>query len=262
MSAPHRTSASPSSTDPGARLSGPDPERQAGRAIPWSGHVVHDRPVRAALLPWCSPRWRASRTRRSARCAGGSPRARVRQRDGDGDTGRAGNAKTDRMITFAPDEHPRSLQLYGSDPEIMGRPVAKLCDAGRVDHIDINFGCPAAKVTRAAAERRAGPAGAAAGDPASGGVQRVALRGAGDRQVPHGAVRRLADAHPHRRGVRRGGRGSDRAARSHRSAALLGGRSVGGDRRTQAGGRVDPGARQRRHLGGVRRCADDGRDRL
>jgi nifR3 family TIM-barrel protein len=59
-----------------------------------------------------------------------------------------GNDKTDRMITFAPDEHPRSLQLYGSDPETMGRAVAKLCDAGRVDHIDINFGCPAAKVTR------------------------------------------------------------------------------------------------------------------
>jgi nifR3 family TIM-barrel protein len=30
----------------------------------------------------------------------------------------------------------------------MGRAVAMLCDAGRVDHIDINFGCPAAKVTR------------------------------------------------------------------------------------------------------------------
>ena len=58
------------------------------------------------------------------------------------------NAKTDRMISFAEDEHPRSLQLYGSDPEIMGKAVAKLCDAGRVDHIDINFGCPAAKVTR------------------------------------------------------------------------------------------------------------------
>ena len=59
-----------------------------------------------------------------------------------------GNAKTDRMISFGADEHPRSLQLYGSDPDIMGRAVHKLCDAGRVDHIDINFGCPAAKVTR------------------------------------------------------------------------------------------------------------------
>ena len=27
-----------------------------------------------------------------------------------------GNAKTDRMISFAPDEHPLSLQLYGSYP--------------------------------------------------------------------------------------------------------------------------------------------------
>ena len=26
-----------------------------------------------------------------------------------------GNAKTERMMTFAPDETPRSLQLYGSD---------------------------------------------------------------------------------------------------------------------------------------------------
>ena len=59
-----------------------------------------------------------------------------------------GNAKTDRMISFAPDESPRSLQLYGSDPGVMGRAVDMLCSAGRVDHIDLNFGCPAAKVTR------------------------------------------------------------------------------------------------------------------
>ena len=52
------------------------------------------------------------------------------------------------MISFDADEQPRSQQLYGSDPEIMGQAVHILCDAGRVDHIDINFGCPAAKVTR------------------------------------------------------------------------------------------------------------------
>ena len=33
---------------------------------------------------------------------------------------------------------------------------------------------------------------------------------------------------------------------------------MGGDRRAEAGGRVDPRARQRRHLGGPRRRADDG----
>ncbi len=44
-----------------------------------------------------------------------------------------GNAKTDRMIRFGPDEHPRSLQLYGSDPEVMGRAVylPPRCGAGR-----------------------------------------------------------------------------------------------------------------------------------
>jgi nifR3 family TIM-barrel protein len=59
-----------------------------------------------------------------------------------------GNSKTARMMTFAPDENPRSLQLYGSDPALVGEAVRLLCGEGRVDHIDINFGCPAAKVTR------------------------------------------------------------------------------------------------------------------
>ncbi|CAN5817414.1 tRNA dihydrouridine synthase DusB [soil metagenome] len=59
-----------------------------------------------------------------------------------------GNAKTDRMVTFGVDEHPRSLQLYGSDPEMMRRAVDRVCGAGLVDHLDLNFGCPAAKVTR------------------------------------------------------------------------------------------------------------------
>jgi nifR3 family TIM-barrel protein len=59
-----------------------------------------------------------------------------------------GNAKTARMMTFGPDEHPRSLQVYGSDPETMGRAVDRVCGDGLVDHVDLNFGCPAAKVTR------------------------------------------------------------------------------------------------------------------
>ena len=59
-----------------------------------------------------------------------------------------GNAKTDQMMTFGPDEHPRSLQIYGSDPEMMGRAVTRVCRDGIVDHVDLNFGCPAAKVTR------------------------------------------------------------------------------------------------------------------
>ena len=59
-----------------------------------------------------------------------------------------GNPKTHRMITFDDDEHPRSQQLYGSDPATMGEAVRQLCGDGRVDHVDLNFGCPARKVTR------------------------------------------------------------------------------------------------------------------
>ena len=56
--------------------------------------------------------------------------------------------KSQRLITFSPDEDLRSVQLYGSDPEIMGRAVSQLVANNAVDHIDLNFGCPAAKVTR------------------------------------------------------------------------------------------------------------------
>lgn len=59
-----------------------------------------------------------------------------------------GSARTQRMISFGVDESPRSLQLYGSDPVMMGEAAAKLAENDLVDHIDINFGCPAAKVTR------------------------------------------------------------------------------------------------------------------
>jgi nifR3 family TIM-barrel protein len=58
------------------------------------------------------------------------------------------NPKTERMMTFTADERPRSLQLYGSDPVMVGEAVRRLCGEGRIDHLDMNFGCPAAKVTR------------------------------------------------------------------------------------------------------------------
>jgi nifR3 family TIM-barrel protein len=59
-----------------------------------------------------------------------------------------GNTKTRRMMSFDEDESPRSLQLYGSDPVVVGEAVRRLTDTGAVDHIDLNFGCPAQKVTR------------------------------------------------------------------------------------------------------------------
>lgn len=59
-----------------------------------------------------------------------------------------GNARTLRLAEFAPDEKPRSLQLYGVDPIVVGEAVARLVGEARVDHLDLNFGCPVRKVTR------------------------------------------------------------------------------------------------------------------
>lgn len=58
------------------------------------------------------------------------------------------NPKTLHLAEFGPDETPRSLQLYGVDPEYVGKAVAMLVAEDRVDHIDMNFGCPVRKVTR------------------------------------------------------------------------------------------------------------------
>lgn len=52
------------------------------------------------------------------------------------------------LVTFDGDESTRSIQLYGVDPEIVGRAVAMVVDEDMADHIDLNFGCPVPKVTR------------------------------------------------------------------------------------------------------------------
>ncbi len=59
-----------------------------------------------------------------------------------------GNPKTLDMVRFAEDERPRSIQLYGTDPGSLSEAVAHLVERVGVDHIDMNFGCPMAKVTR------------------------------------------------------------------------------------------------------------------
>lgn len=58
------------------------------------------------------------------------------------------NPKTLRMIEFASGERPRSVQLYGVDPETTARAVRRLADEDLADHVDLNFGCPVPKVTR------------------------------------------------------------------------------------------------------------------
>ena len=58
------------------------------------------------------------------------------------------DAETMHMIEFDAQEIPRSIQLYGVDPDVMYAAVTMLIDEDRADHIDMNFGCPVPKVTR------------------------------------------------------------------------------------------------------------------
>lgn len=58
-----------------------------------------------------------------------------------------GNRMTRQLAAGHPDERPRSVQVYGSDPVDVGEMVEQLVEDG-VDHVDMNFGCPVPKVTR------------------------------------------------------------------------------------------------------------------
>ncbi|MEO0649216.1 MAG: tRNA dihydrouridine synthase DusB [Planctomycetota bacterium] len=58
------------------------------------------------------------------------------------------NRLTRKLAESAPDEKPRSIQVYGTDPIDVGEMVRVLVEEEGVDHIDMNFGCPVRKVTR------------------------------------------------------------------------------------------------------------------
>ncbi|TBN56940.1 tRNA dihydrouridine synthase DusB [Glaciihabitans arcticus] len=53
-----------------------------------------------------------------------------------------------RLIRHHESETTRSIQLYGVDPKTVREAVTMLVAEDRADHIDLNFGCPVAKVTR------------------------------------------------------------------------------------------------------------------
>jgi nifR3 family TIM-barrel protein len=55
---------------------------------------------------------------------------------------------TMHMTTFAPEESPRSLQLYTVDPDNTYKAAKMIVDENLADHIDMNFGCPVPKVTK------------------------------------------------------------------------------------------------------------------
>ena len=55
------------------------------------------------------------------------------------------NKNTEELLTIDPKENPVSLQLFGSDPEIMSE-IAKQIEERPFDILDINMGCPVPKV--------------------------------------------------------------------------------------------------------------------
>ena len=55
------------------------------------------------------------------------------------------NKNTESLMQTGPGEHPVSLQLFGSEPELMGRIAAQI-EERPFDILDVNMGCPVPKV--------------------------------------------------------------------------------------------------------------------
>lgn len=88
------------------------------------------------------------------------------------------NAETLAMCSFDADESPRSVQLYGVDPQVMAEAVRMIADGDMADHIDLNMGCPVPKVTR-----RGGGAALPWKSDLFGEIVRAAVANAGGRPV-------------------------------------------------------------------------------
>ncbi len=56
-----------------------------------------------------------------------------------------GNKKTEELMEILPQERPVSLQLFGSDPDIIAEAAARIEDRP-FDILDFNMGCPVPKV--------------------------------------------------------------------------------------------------------------------
>lgn len=58
-----------------------------------------------------------------------------------------GSENTEKLLTVEEKEHPVAVQLFGSDPELLGA-MAKKIEAYPIDIIDVNMGCPAPKIVK------------------------------------------------------------------------------------------------------------------
>tara|TARA_Y100000590_G_scaffold389728_1_gene464972 strand:- start:26 stop:817 length:792 start_codon:yes stop_codon:yes gene_type:complete len=52
------------------------------------------------------------------------------------------------MIKFDDKERPIGVQIFGDDPEIVGKSAKYICNNFSPDIIDINYGCPVPKITK------------------------------------------------------------------------------------------------------------------
>src|SRR5216117_2195831 len=60
------------------------------------------------------------------------------------------NERTLGYLRVGADEHPLAIQIFGSDPAVMGE-AARMVEAAGADIVDVNFGCPVKKVTKTGA---------------------------------------------------------------------------------------------------------------
>jgi tRNA-dihydrouridine synthase B len=51
-----------------------------------------------------------------------------------------------RLIDFTPEQRPMGVQIFGSDPKRMGEAARMIVDRLQPDFLDINYGCPSARV--------------------------------------------------------------------------------------------------------------------
>ena len=61
------------------------------------------------------------------------------------------NLKTLEMMKFTKEERPLGIQIFGDDPEVVGKSAKMVNEMFKPDIIDINYGCPVPKVTKSGA---------------------------------------------------------------------------------------------------------------
>ncbi len=100
-------------------------------------------------------------------------------------------SKTLEMMRFGPEEQPLGIQLFGANPEVMGRAAEFVAREFRPDVIDINFGCPVKKVVN-----KNGGAAALKNIGLTSEIIRAVVEGSGEIPVTVKVRSGWDDAHP------------------------------------------------------------------